>query len=173
MRLLWEMGTPQSSGFAPFIGGLVGEGQIQTEAAISTQDKCEQDDKPQHEDNPRESQEKVLNEKGNLHGMLLSLGIQVGAVHDVGEQQHLDEECSRDSSDGSGCGRQGEQVEQENAGVGGADAVVDPHTVVVEAMHTRPADTAVLGPGWLLHGARGTHEASLKQHPIIGINLNQ
>lgn len=74
--------------------------------------------------------------------MLLSLGIQVGAMHDVGEQQHLDEECSRDSSDGSGCGRQGEQVQQENAGVGGADAVVDPHTVVVEAMHTRPADTS-------------------------------
>lgn len=57
------MGAPKSSGFAPFIGGLVGEGQIQTEAAISPQDQCEQDDKPQHEDNPRESQEKVLQRK--------------------------------------------------------------------------------------------------------------
>lgn len=74
--------------------------------------------------------------------MLLSLGIQVGAVHDVGEQQHLDEEGSRDGSDGCGCGRQGQQVQQEHAGVGGTNAVVDPHTVVVEAMHTRPADTS-------------------------------
>lgn len=56
-------GAPKSSGFAPFIGGLVGEGQIKTEGEISPQDKCEQDHKPQHEDNPRESQEKVLQRK--------------------------------------------------------------------------------------------------------------
>lgn len=56
-------GAPKPSGFAPFVGGLVGEGQIQTEGAISPQDQCEQDDKPQHEDNPRESQEKVLQRK--------------------------------------------------------------------------------------------------------------
>lgn len=56
-------GAPKSSGLAPFIGGLVGEGQIQTEAGISPQDQCEQDDKPQHEDNPGESQEKVLQRK--------------------------------------------------------------------------------------------------------------
>lgn len=67
MRLRWEMGgTPKSSGFAPFIGGLVGEGQIQTEGAISSQDECEQDDKPQHEDNPRKSQEKVLQRKRKI-----------------------------------------------------------------------------------------------------------
>lgn len=67
MRLRWEMSrTPKSSGFAPFIGGLVGEGEIQTEEAISTQDEREQDDKPQHEDNPRESQEKVLQRKGKI-----------------------------------------------------------------------------------------------------------
>lgn len=67
MRLRWEMGgTPKSSGFAPFIGGLVGEGQIQTEEAISTQDECEQDDKSQHEDNPRKSQEKVLQRKRKI-----------------------------------------------------------------------------------------------------------
>lgn len=63
MRLRGETGTPKSSGFAPFVGGLVGEGQIQTEGAISPQDEGEQDDKPQHEHDPRESQEKVLQRK--------------------------------------------------------------------------------------------------------------
>lgn len=102
----------------------------------------EQDNTPESKMPDRTFSSTDLDEEGNLHGLLLSLGIQVGAVHDVGEQQHLDEECSCDSSHSPSCGSQGQQVQQEHASVAGPDAVVDPHTVVVKAMHTRPADTS-------------------------------
>lgn len=55
--------TPISSGFIPLVGRLVGEGQVQTEAAIRTQYEREKSNEPQHEYNPGKSQEKVLQRK--------------------------------------------------------------------------------------------------------------
>lgn len=64
MRLQGPMvGTPISSGFIPLVGRLVGEGQVQTEAAIRTQYEREKSNEPQHEYNPGKSQEKVLQRK--------------------------------------------------------------------------------------------------------------
>lgn len=57
------VGAPIPPGFVPFVGSLVGEGQIQAEAAVRAQDEREEEDKAKHEDNPGESQEKVLQRK--------------------------------------------------------------------------------------------------------------
>lgn len=82
-----------------------------------------------------------LNEEGHVDWVLLALVIHIMAQHHVGQHHHLDEEGGGDDGDGSSHGHQGEEVEEEVLSVEGTNAVVDPHAVVVKAMHTAVAHT--------------------------------
>ena len=51
----------------PLVSGLVGSGQVQTEAQVAPQEEGQHHDKAQQEDNPREGQEQVLGAKKKQH----------------------------------------------------------------------------------------------------------
>lgn len=55
--------APGSVAFVPLVSGLVGGGQVQTEAQIAPQEEAQHHDKAHQEDDPWEGQEQVLGTK--------------------------------------------------------------------------------------------------------------
>lgn len=82
-----------------------------------------------------------LNEKANLNSLLLALVINVTPMHHICQQHHLDEKRCCDDRNGCGRNSQREEVEEEIPCVEGTNAVVDPHTVVIETVYTDIAKT--------------------------------
>ena len=61
-----HMGTllaPGPVAFVPLVSGLVGGGQVQTEAQVAPQEEAQHHDEAHQEDDPREGQEQVLGAK--------------------------------------------------------------------------------------------------------------
>lgn len=64
-----------------------------------------------------------------------------------------------------------EEVKQEVTRILSTDAVIHPHTVVVEAVDTPVADPAVFGASWFDKLAGWTGDPRVKQPPVVRIDV--
>ena len=75
--------APGPVAFVPLISGLVGGGQVQTEAQVAPQEEAQHHDEAHQEDDPWEGQEQVLNKKDSVNNL------QVAEVIDGSLQVHV------------------------------------------------------------------------------------
>lgn len=69
--------APGSVAFVPLVSGLVGGGQVQTEAQIAPQEEAQHHDKAHQEEDPWEGQEQVLNKEDRVNNLQVSEVISV------------------------------------------------------------------------------------------------
>lgn len=133
--------------FKPLIGGLIYQSQIHVKHGITRQEKKDKYQEAQHEDNPWKRQKEMLDDKERSSGLLHTLLVNVVSVQESSSQNSLEQHvCCKDCN--ITChDTHTQEVQQEVSDVLGTDAVIHPHTMMVESLDTSIANPTVFRSG--------------------------
>lgn len=156
--------------FKPLIGGLIYQSQIHVKHEITRQEEKDKYQEAQHEDDPWKCQKEMLkqgmqwqkdllwttaqllvktisvvfinylDDKDWSSMLLLTLLINVVSMQESSSKNSFEQHvCCKDCN--IAChGTHTQEIQQEESGVLGTNAVIHPHTMMVESLHTSTAN---------------------------------
>lgn len=133
--------------FKPLIGGLIYQSQIHVKHEITRHEEKDKYQEAQHEDDPWKCQKEMLDDKDWSSMLLLTLLINVVSMQESSSKNSFEQHvCCKDCN--IAChGTHTQEIQQEESGVLGTNAVIHPHTMMVESLHTSTANPTVFGSG--------------------------